>query len=202
MKLGIFKYINRSFHHETKEEDMENLVGSIYVLYVLPVWATAAILYATLALTILVGRNVFEGIPYQVSYSAMIGDIGLITCVLIAATILQRGGAYIPQLLQSGTCQIATLLLCVALGLIACMLTLGSRSGQVMDIYHDVVVAPLFLYLAITLAPAIYTNGTKVEITAVICFVLLWLALVGFDIKYGRLHQYLWLKSHGVTLKN
>jgi hypothetical protein len=92
------------------------------------------------------------------------------------------------------------LLASVVLSVTICVLTLGSRSGQVMDIYHDVVIAPLILYFAITLVPVIYYNGTKAEKTALLCFIVLWAALVAFDIKYERMDQRTWLSLHGVTL--
>jgi hypothetical protein len=180
---------------------MEKLTGSIYVLSVLPIWAIVAILFAVMMLSIFVGRDILEGFPYNVSYSAVIGDAGLIICILIAATILQRGGVDIPQRLQDGETHAMIFFSCVWLGMAICAFTLESRSGQAMDIYHDIIVAPLFLYLAITLVPIIYLNGTKVEIAAVVCFVLLWAALVSFDIKYERLNQRQWLQNHCIIFK-
>jgi hypothetical protein len=175
-------------------------VGSYYVLTALPVWATAAIMFAITLAAILVGRDILEGLPYNVAYSAALGDAGLVIGVLIAATILQRGGANIPNWLQSGTTHILILLASFALGLLVCVLTLSSRSGQVMDIYHDVVVAPIILYLAVTLVPVIYLSGTKMEKTAVLCFVLLWAGLVSFDIKHDRINQRTWIANHGITV--
>ncbi|MFZ1019523.1 MAG: hypothetical protein WAN61_00830 [Minisyncoccia bacterium] len=175
--------------------------GVYYVLATLPIWATAAILFTITMAAILVGRDIFEGLPYNVAYSAVIGDAGLVIGILIAATILQRGGTYIPQTLQSGTMQFFLLVCCFVLGITACSLTLGSRSGQLMDIYHDVVIAPMILFLAVTLVPVIYYNGNETEKTALLCFVVLWAGLVAFDIKYKRMDQRSWLQNHGVTLK-
>jgi len=181
-------------------ETKMKLIGSHYILSVLPIWATAAILFTITLAAILVGRDYFEGLPYNVAYSAVIGDAGLVIGVLIAATILQRGEPYVPEWLQSGTVHGVILLASVVLSVTICVLTLGSRSGQVMDIYHDVVIAPLILYFAITLVPVIYYNGTKAEKTALLCFIVLWAALVAFDIKYERMDQRTWLSLHGVTL--
>jgi hypothetical protein len=175
------------------------LVGSYYVLATLPVWATAAILFAITMATILVGRDVLEGLPYNVAYSAIIGDAGLLIGVLIAATILQWGIVDVPQWLHSGTTHVLILFVLALGGTAVCLLTLGSRSGQAMDIYHDTVIAPLILYLAITLVPVIYYNGTKTEkLSVLVCFVL-WASLVVFDIKYKRMDQRSWLQNHGVT---
>jgi len=174
--------------------------GSHYWLTVLPIWATAAILFTFTLAAILIGRDILEGLPYNVAYSAVVGDAGLVISVLIAAGILQRRGLWLSVWPQTGIGHALIMFGSVMLGIIICVLTLGSRSGQVMDIYHDVIIAPLILYLAITLVPVIYYNGTRVEKMAVIGFVVLWLALVGFDVKYKRMDQRTWLQNHGVTL--
>lgn len=80
---------------------MEGYVGIIYILNTLPIWAIAVILFAITMVPILIGRDILEGMPYNVAYSAVIGDVFLMIGVLIAATILQRG-AHIPQQLQDG----------------------------------------------------------------------------------------------------
>lgn len=177
------------------------LVGSIRILSILPIWATAAIVTGIL-MAVPVGRGIFEGLPYNVSYASLVGDMGLMISVLIAATIIQRGGIYIPRFLQSGTIHFLILLATFALGVIICVLTLSSRQGQVMDIYHDVILSPLFLYLAITLVPIVYRNGTRVEKRAVFGFFLLLLLLAGFDIKFDRMNQRQWLQNHDVTFSS
>ncbi|MDB5266197.1 MAG: hypothetical protein JWN89_12 [Parcubacteria group bacterium] len=176
-------------------------VGSIYLLTVLPVWATAAILFAVIVAAMTVGRDLLEGIPYQVSYSAMIGDPGLIMAVLIAATILQRGTASIPLWLQNGAIHMFILLICVVLGVIVSVSTLRSRSGQSMDVYHDVVMGPLILYLGITLLPIIFKNGSRLEVGATIGCILLWAGLVAFDVKYKRMDQRWWLQTHHLNYR-
>lgn len=183
--------------------EKNKLYGSHLVLTRLPVWATAAILFALTQIPILVGRDVMEGLPYNVAYSATIGDIGLAIIAFIAATVLQRWGFSLrrgiplPGWLQGKMIHKIILSVSVVVGIIVCELTLSSRSGQLMDVYHDVIIAPLFLYLAITLLPIIFMNGTKVEKRATVCLILLWVGLVGFDIKYDRLNQLRWLKNHG-----
>lgn len=116
------------------------LVGSFYVLAVLPIWATALVLITLLLVAMFVGRDYFEGMPYQVSYSAQIGDAGLFIVVLIAAGILQQGDLYVPRWLMSAQIHLAMVLVVFALGLIVN----ESRHGKEMDTYHDVVIVPLF----------------------------------------------------------
>ena len=171
-------------------------VGSIYVLTVLPIWATVAI-FATILMMVLVGRDITEGLMYNVAYSSMFGDVALMDVVLIAASILQRNSRiFIPRWLQSKMTHVFILLMSIILGITVCILTLSSRSGQVMDIYHDIVIVPLFLYLAITLLPVVVLNWTYKEMVATIVLVSFWLALVGFDIKYDRMNQRQWLVRH------
>lgn len=174
----------------------------IYALLVkLPIWAITAILVA-ISLAVLVGRDIFEGLMYNISYSSMVGDAALIICVLIAATILQRGQwgfIYVPKLLNDGAVQRTVFLGFLSVGVVICALTLSSRSGQAMDVYHDIIIAPIFLFLAITLFPVIVINGKRKEIYAVILLILLWAGLVVFDFKYDRINQRQWLQDHGVT---
>lgn len=177
------------------------LVGSIRIISILPIWTTAAIVTGIL-MAVPVGRGIFEGLPYNVSYASLVGDMGLMISVLIAATIIQRGEIIVPKFLQNKTTHFLILLASFALGVIVCVLTLSSRSGQVMDIYHDVILSPLFLYLAVTLVPVVYYNGTRVEKRAVFGFVLLLLVLVGFDINFIHMNQREWLQNHGVTFSS
>jgi hypothetical protein len=204
-KVTFFVYnIARSsqpFHSHYGKAMGSKFAGGIYLLTVLPIWATAAILFAVTAVAMAVGRDLFEGVPYQVAYSAMIGDAGLIMCVLIAATILQRGSAITPGWMQNSTIHALILSGSVILGALVSVLTIRSRSGHAMDVYHDVVIGPIFLYLAIILLPIIFKNGSRFEAGATIGFILLWLALVAFDTKYQRMDQRRWLQTHHLSYR-
>ena len=180
----------------------QEYVGSYYLLGVLPIWATALVLYFGTLGVIHVGRDYFEGLPYQVAYSAQFGDAALFGSVLIAATILQRSGISVPAWLQSAGIHWLIGGGSFLLGAFISVATAESRSGQLMDIYHDVVVGPLILYFAITLLPVIFLNGTKIEIAATIGLALFWACLVVFDIDYKRMDQRTWLKNNGVTLRD
>lgn len=110
--------------------------GIYAILATFPIWATAAILFTVTMATILVGRDVFEGLPYNVAYSAVIGDAGLVIGVL-GATILQRGGTYIPSWLQVGEYQGLVASGGVVVCSIICRLTINSRSGQAVDFINQ-----------------------------------------------------------------
>jgi hypothetical protein len=169
---------------------MENYVGIYWVLETLPIWATLAITIVVVQLMILVGRHALEGIPYQVAYSALVGEgLCFTVMIVIEAGILQRGEVYVPLWFQSGTVHIWLVANCLVFGVVVCWLTLRSRWGHMMDIYHDVVVIPLILYSAITLLPVVFYSGTRVEQWTVVVFILLWLVSFAFDVKYDRLNQ-------------
>lgn len=172
-------------------------LGSHYVLSVLPIWASSIILYAVTLGVIYVVRDFFEGLPYQVAYSAQFGDAALAGAVLIAATILQRGDP-LPSRLSCGYFHVLAALVSVGIGITWWSL---DRPAQWGDIYHHLFVAPLIFYLAITLLPVILINGTKVEKFCVLCFALTWATLLAFDLTHERMNQRQWLQCRGVKFK-
>lgn len=173
-----------------------NLIGSYHVLAVLPIWATALILYMMTIGVIFVLRDRYEGLFYNTSYSAMLGDGALIGVVLMAAEILKRGVVSLPEFPQSVYFHI-----CFALvgGVLGCFWWLRiSHPQQWGDVYHHLVIVPLVVYLGLTLLPVIYYNGTRMEVIATICLIALWAGLVVYDLRSGRLDQrkYHNLRSH------
>lgn len=181
---------------------MNKLYGSHYALAKLPMWAIFPILFIVVSLAILAGRDFSEGIPYQVAYSAVVGEgLCFIAMVLIIATILQRqrGSLHIPRWLN-GIMHFAILVMSCVISADIEHNTIISRSGWYMDIYHDLVVMPLILYLGATLLPIIWFNGEKSEKRAFWCFALLWVGAFVFDLIFNRINQFTWLLHHGVKL--
>ena len=166
-----------------------------------PLWVTVLILYLMTDGAMHIGREYFEGLAYQVAYSAKFGDAALLGVVFIATTILQRGNVVLPKLLTKVWMHRAIVLVGICLGSAVSWLTLPARSGQIMDIYHDVVIAPMILYFAVTLLPVIYLAGKRAEKVSTVCFILFWLALVVYDTGSNRMNQRNWLEKHlGVHL--
>lgn len=159
----------------------------------LPILVTAAILFAMLKV-IVVGRHIREGQPYDVAPSSYIGEYAMAFGILIGAAVLQRGGCYVPPWIQQmdGVHSVASFLACVLIGAIVCMKTLRSRGGKAMDIYHDLVVVPVFIYSA-PLVPIIGYNGTLTERIVVLCIIVMQFVLFVFDVKYDRINQRRWL---------
>ena len=183
--------------------EKQKFEGIHYLLAELPVWATGMILVALTQVPILIGRDILEGLPYNVAYSSAIGDVGFVIIALIAATILQRYNNLnleYPKWLRGTEMHLLFFTANATLGFCVSELTLGSRSGQMMDIYHDVVIAPTFLTLAIFLLPVIFKNGTRMEKRATVLLIFLWVSLVGFDIKYDRMNQRQWLVKNINTI--
>jgi hypothetical protein len=164
---------------------MKNLIGGYWVLVNLPIWATAIILYMITLGAIFVLRDKFEGLFYNTSYSAMLGDGALLVVVLMAAEILKRG-VLLPEWAQGTKFHWVAVCLGVVLGIVWYTM---DDPVQWADSYHHLVIAPLLCYLGITLLPVIFRNGTRVEVISTLVLVALWATLVVYDSKTGRLDQ-------------
>ena len=165
---------------------MENLHGVYGVLVILPIWATALILYIVTQGVLFILRDRREGLYYNTSYSAILGDGALIVVVLMAAEILQRGGTSLPTWGQSGHFHLLAIIAAIFVGVFWFMVDVPEQWG---DRYHHLVIAPLLCYLGITLIPMVYLNGSNFEVVATACLILLWAGLVVYDAKTHRLDQ-------------
>ena len=180
---------------------MTNRVGIHQLLASLPIWLTALILWIFTDGAIHLMRDQLEGLGYQTAFSAKYGDAGLLAAILIGATVLQRSDVYIPNWLQRDWLQVGILAACFGLGVAISLATNGMRSGQIADIYHDVVIGPAILFLAITLVPIIWYNARWYEVTFIVGATFLWASLVIIDLKHERFNQRQWLVSHGFAIK-
>ncbi len=164
-----------------------------------PLWVIVLFLATITDVIIHLMREKQEGIGYQVAYSAKIGDLALLGIVFIAITVLKRG-VVLPHWLMNNNLHYAIILTSISLGIIVNSSTLETRSGKIADIYHDIVIAPMFLYFFIVLFPVIYFGGYKYEKISAISFVLLWASLVVYDILTERMNQREFLKKRGIKL--
>lgn len=183
---------------------MNELVGIHWLLAETPIWLIALLLYLCTDGAIHLLRDKLEGLGYQTAFSAKFGDAGLMAAILIAATIIQRGDVYLPSsllLIKTGWFQTYLLTACVAIGMGISKVTNGMRSGQAADTYHDVVIGPAILFLAITVGPIIAFNARWYELAFVSIAVLVWLALIYIDLKYERFNQRQWLVRNGFAIK-
>src|SRR3989344_1261051 len=180
-----------------------NLVGGHWVLNMLPVWATALVLYAVTLGVIFILRDKYEGLFYNTSYSAMLGDGALLVVVLMAAGVLQRE-ILLPSWLQSKWFHFGVAILGIGLGIrwwgfdaFGVMLENYIEWG---DIYHHLVIVPLLCYLGVTLLPVIWLAGTRVDKWSTLFLVLLWVMLVVYDTRTKRFNQRHYLKKHEIYL--
>lgn len=176
------------------------------VLCQLPIWGLALLLYLLTGFVVDAGREVFEGFSYNVSHAARYGDIGLIVVILIAVTILKRV-QILPSWLTSDTHHLYLAIICLTIGVVIEVGVLASSNwqfGQAVDVYHNLAIVPLFLYLLAILLPVTYLYGNSNEKIVTILLLLLWLALVIYDARTGRLSQREWLEKQGYSniLKN
>ena len=163
------------------------LYGSYYMLCVLPIWASALVLYMLTQWVLFILRDRCEGLYYNTSYSAVLGDGALMVVVLMAAGILQREGTSLPAWAISGHFHFLSLIAGFILGIFWVMLDQPKQWG---DIYHHLGIAPLLTYLGVTLlVPVIILNGRRIEIVATVCLILLWALLVVYDAVTHRLDQ-------------
>ena len=173
------------------------LYGSHWLLSTLPIWATAFLLYIVTLGMIFVLRDRFEGLFYNTSYSAMLGDGALLAVVLMGGGILQRY-AFLPEFFQTGRFHIEAILVAVAVGVTWWSM---DHPQQWADVYHHIVIAPIIIYFGITLIPVIYYHGTKTEKIAVFCLVVIWAVLVVYDAKTKRLAQRSYMEGRGIYIK-
>jgi hypothetical protein len=180
---------------------MTNFVGIYSLIASTPIWVIAITLWICTDGAIHLLRDKLEGLGYQVSYSAKFGDAALIAAILIAATILQRGGTHIPIVLNDAFTQEICLLVCFGLGASISFITFGMRSVHVADIYHDVVIAPTIAFCAVILLPVVWYNAMLYESLTIAFAIFFWGQMVWIDVKDDRINQRQWLIRHGFPIK-
>ena len=176
------------------------LYGSHLLFSVVPLWAIALACYVFMAVPIQVLRNRFEGMQYQVAWSADFGCSALVAIALIGATILQRG-VLLPVWLGSEAVHAVATGVAVLVGIIWAWTDWNTQWG---DRYHHAAVAPVLTYLLLTLLPVIFWGGgTTVEIVATLALLLIFAILTRIDIRQKRMGQRQWMQENmGVTFKS
>ena len=171
---------------------MKTRYGSHYLLTNMPVWAIAMALYFVTKGVLYVIRDVSEGIPYDISYASVPGDMGLIGVVLVASAVLQRERDIAPIWTSRLTYHALSIAICIGIGLVLKALALLSYPA---DVYHNVVIVPLLLYLLMTSLPVIFAIGRRYERVGCVLLLSLWVGCFVFDLETGRLQQRTWLEN-------
>lgn len=177
----------------------QEYIGSQSILSQTNPWLTGIALYLCTVTIGLLGRKIFEGLAYNVSYSSKYGDAALVMCIVIAARILQREPS-LPDWLVSRNfhviCAVISVVIGLAVGGLAIVQTTWAQS-QIIDMCHNFLVVPFFLYTLSTMLPVTYWQGTTYEKIVTLACLVTWLALVWYDAHNGRLDQRSWLRAHG-----
>ena len=182
---------------------MYNYIWIYRVLDILPFSVTVLILYLITMVAVFYLRDKHEGVFYNTSWGTMVGCGTLLSIVVMAAEILQRG-AFLPSWLEDKWFY--------HLGVIILGFFIGSvmwwRDVRLADevndlihwgeVYHHLVIVPLVCYLSVTLLPVIYLAGESIEKMFALCFILSWLFLVVYDFRSGRINQRSYLIRRGI----
>ncbi len=178
--------------------------GSQRLLRKLPISVTGFILMIFTTDVLYPGREILEGIPYNVSYASLLADVGLGLVIVIGAEIFKddhlvkilmkapRGFIY------SKGYHVLVLLVAACVAALLEVVPSPLNKPQVMDIYHNIVVVPLFMYLLATTYPAIVSLGNMRQRRFAFWLLMLWAAAMVFDMATDRLAQRPWLERHGM----
>lgn len=176
--------------------------GSQRVLNETQPWVVALVLYMFTIVIAWPLRKYFEGLAYNIAYSSKYGDIALIGCIFIAGLILHRY-TVLPDWVTSLTFHFILGALAIGIGIgvgINAIIHTTWPESQWVDLGHNFLVVPFYLYVLGTTLPVTYLQGTATEKTLTVGFLLTWALLVYIDIRTGRLDQRSWLKLHGELL--
>ncbi len=146
------------------------------------------------------GRKKLEGVAYNVSFASNIGDLALCAMFGIGILVLQHQNVLPPMWLRGTPVQLGVLVIVAAVMGVATYLEDLKSPKQWMDIYHNVVVVPVFLYLVILLGSVIWVDGTKTQVLAAVACCAVWVILLAVDILDGRLNQRKWIEEHNPAL--
>lgn len=178
---------------------VQELFGSHQLFATLNPWGLGVFLYAFIMLLVLLGRKIFEGRAYNVSWSSVVGGAALFACMAIAGQVLHRPYLMLPSWLLSITFhQIAAeagIVIGICMGAVAIYQTTWVKS-QWVDLAFNFLMVPAFFYLLGTLLPVIYFQGTADEEMATVVLLIVYGVTAIIDIVTGRLHQPEWLEAH------
>lgn len=178
---------------------MHALLGGQWILAVSPVWLLAFVLPLLCVGIIYIGREHYEGFPYNVCYSSSVGDLALGAIVCIQATIVQQH-PLMKQFWLGGFYNTSCFVLAVLLGVVWQTNSLRTSPWNpkvtAMDTYHNVFVAPLLLFLLASGAPFLFRASTHKQFSWAMVFLAVWLVALAFDAWTDRLDQRKWLKRH------
>ncbi len=176
-------------------------MGSFWLLREVSSRALLICLYVICIAILPVGREFFEGLPYNISWASQFGDLFLVGVIIIGGEILKNTelNARLPA--NTVRSQWIWFFICLTFGAMMQLVLVNTRPrAMVIDTYHNVVVISLLFNLLIAAGVVIYKYGNFNQKRQAIFFLAIWLVLLVLDAINGRLDQQLWLKQHGINL--
>lgn len=172
---------------------VQHRVGSLWLLTVMPWWLLIVTLVMGTSGIIYLIRLTWEGWVPDKSRASMPGDMFLAVYCGIIAWICQQ------KITQGWLTNIywhrGIAALCVLAGLMAMYsgMTQSAASRRwtlrPANIYHNLIVIPLFAYIIVSMAPILWAPGhTFPKIGALACL-LVWVGLLIWDIQHDNLVQ-------------
>ncbi len=175
--------------------------GIYWFLWQCPMWAIALALCFLIIGILFIIRDWREGLPYNISVASQQGDLALIGIILIGVEILKRQ-TFSASWMGNFNFQLILLLVSVIFGIVYQWIVVVSskRWGTAADAFHNLLIAPLLVFMLGSTVPVILSCGTRLEWNFAIFLLSVWLATLVFDWVHGRLQQTKWLANHGVDL--
>ncbi len=171
------------------------LEGILWILFFLGPLGTMAALWVLL-LAVPVGRRILEGKSYDVSLASNYGDKGLTLIALIGAYIISfHQPIFVPAWLRDGDVHSAIYFVALMFCFIISAFTFKKREANFVDVFRDVVIAPVFILMIIVVVPVIYLNGTWLEKSVTVTCLMLWGVLGVVDLVTGRFNQQQWMRQ-------
>ncbi len=178
------------------------LVGAFWFLQKIPSWVLFAGLYGICIGILPVGREFFEGLPYNISWASQFGDLFLMGIIIVGGEILKNTELNGELSANTTHSQWRVIFICLAVGVIAQFMLVSTRPrAMIVDTYHNIVVVPLLLNLLIAAGMVIYKYGTGSQKKEALFFLSIWFVLLILDAINGRLDQQQWLKQHGIDCR-
>jgi amino acid permease len=160
----------------------------------------AFLFLAALGLIILVGRFIEDGFAYCTSICALVGDAAIVIAIWISCKILHETRA-VPGIFNTVQSQWLIAIGCFFIGVVMQIIVVNQKKkfGKIVDCIHNVIVVPIILFLAVTLA-LVVPHGSPIQTNLISALVAIWVILLWYDARTGRLDQPEWFWARGTNL--
>ncbi|MDO8407693.1 MAG: hypothetical protein Q7S95_00440 [bacterium] len=153
-----------------------------------------------------VGRHIFQGQPYQFSYSAFFGGMAIFLTYKFAGEILQQPGLVLNPVFQDPMFHVWCLVIGIWVGLYFQAVVSGRGwewgKTEYMDLVYALFFCPLIVYLCLVSAAMIWFYGDWWAIALASDLYILYVLLVALDNNLGVLDQVPWGRAHPIRSRN